>query len=42
MKAMSNRKFGNGKATLDNGYGSFLTMLKYKLEDRGERADPYR
>ena len=36
MKAMSNKRFRNGKATLDNGYGMFLTILKYKLEDRGK------
>jgi len=36
MKAMSNKGFGNGKATLDNGYGLFLNMLKYKLADRGK------
>ncbi len=36
MKALSNKGFGNGKATLDNGYGSFLTMLEYKLFDRGK------
>lgn len=36
MRAMSNKKFGNGKATLDNGYGLFLDMLKYKLDDRGK------
>ena len=36
MKALSNKGFGNGKATLDNGYGMFLNMLKYKLEDRGK------
>lgn len=36
MKNMSNKGFGNGKATLDNGYGLFLTMLKYKLADRGK------
>ena len=34
MKAMSNRGFGNGKATMDNGYGIFLNMLEYKLADR--------
>ena len=28
---MSNKGFGNGKATLDNGYGKFLNMLEYKL-----------
>lgn len=37
MKAIANRKFKNGKATLDNGYGSFVTMLKYKLEERGKQ-----
>lgn len=36
MKNMSNKGFGNGKATLDNGYGLFLTMLEYKLSDRGK------
>lgn len=36
MKAMANKSFGNGKATLDNGYGMFLTMLEYKLRDRGK------
>lgn len=36
MKAMANKGFGNGKATLDNGYGMFLTMLEYKLRDRGK------
>lgn len=35
MKAMSNKGFGNGKATLDNGYGMFLKMLDYKLEEKG-------
>ena len=34
MKAMSNKGFGNGKATMDNGYGMFLEMLGYKLSDR--------
>ena len=37
MKAMSNKGFGNGKATMDNGYGMFLNMLEYKLENRGKR-----
>ena len=37
MRAMSNKGFGNGKATLDNSYGMFLTMLEYKLENRGKR-----
>ena len=36
MKAMSNKGFGNGKATLDNGYGLFLQKLKYKLLERGK------
>lgn len=36
MKSMSNKGFGNGKATLDNGYGLFLNLLEYKLKDRGK------
>ena len=36
MKSMSNKGFGNGKATLDNGYGMFLSMLKYKLSDKNK------
>lgn len=36
MKSMSNKGFGNGKATLDNGYGLFLSMLEYKLSDRNK------
>ena len=36
MKTMSNKGFGNGKATLDNGYGLFLNFLEYKLKDRGK------
>lgn len=36
MRAMSNKGFGNGKATLDNGYGLFLRMLEYKLSERGK------
>ena len=36
MRAMSNHNFGNGKATLDNGYGMFLTLLEYKLLDRNK------
>lgn len=36
MKSMSNKGFGNGKATLDNGYSMFLNMLEYKLNDRGK------
>lgn len=30
MKALSNKGFRNGKATLDNGNGMFLSMLEYK------------
>jgi len=37
MRSMANKGFGNGKATIDNGYGMFLTMLNYKLEKRGKR-----
>ena len=36
MQAMSNKGFGNGKATLDNGYGMFLNMLNYKLSNRNK------
>lgn len=36
MRAMSNKGFGNGKATLDNGYGMFLSMLDYKLSERNK------
>lgn len=36
MKSMSNKCFGNGKATLDNGYGKFLSMLEYKLSERNK------
>lgn len=36
MQSMSNRGFGNGKATMDNGYGMFLNMLEYKLAERGK------
>ena len=35
MKAVSNSGFGNGKATMDNGWGMFLRMLEYKLRDHG-------
>lgn len=34
MKSMSSKKFGNGKSTMDNGYGMFLKMLEYKFADR--------
>ena len=36
MRSMANKGFGNGKATLDNGYGMFLSMLEYKLSDRNK------
>ena len=36
MQALSNKSFGNGKATMDNGFGMFRTMLDYKLRDRGK------
>ena len=36
MKALSNQKFHNGKATMDNGYGQFLNLLEYKLMNRGK------
>lgn len=35
MKGMS-RALNFGKSTMDNGYGSFLNMLEYKLEQRGK------
>lgn len=35
MRAMSDKAHGNGKATLDNGYGMFLDMLEYKLAEKG-------
>lgn len=36
MKSISNRGFGNGKATMDNGYGMFTIFLEYKLQERGK------
>ena len=36
MKSIANKGFGNGKATCDNGYGLFLSMLGYKLSDRNK------
>ena len=35
LKSLANKGFGNGKATMDNGYGMFLNMLSYKLSDKG-------
>lgn len=36
MRSMAGKSFGNGKATMDNGYGMFLSMLEYKLSDRNK------
>ena len=36
MRAQANKGFGNGKATMDNGWGVFKYMLSYKLEERGK------
>ena len=36
MKAIANKGFGNGKATFDNGWGMFTTMLDYKMAERGK------
>lgn len=35
LKAMS-RGLNFGKSVMDNGYGNFLNMLSYKLEERGK------
>lgn len=35
MKSTANKGFGNGKATMDNGWSLFVNMLKYKLEEHG-------
>ena len=37
MRSMANKGFGNGKATMDNGYGMFLNMLEYKLRWQGKQ-----
>lgn len=36
VKAIANKGFGNGKATLDNGWGMFTKMLDYKMAERGK------
>lgn len=36
MQSVANKKNFIAKATLDNGYGMFTTLLKYKLADRGK------
>ena len=44
MRAMSNKGFGNGKSTLDNGFGMFVNFLEYKLFIRGKelvKVDKY-
>lgn len=44
MKNMTNKGFGNGKATMDNGYGKFLNLMEYKLRERGKyfvKVDKY-
>ena len=35
MRTMANKGFGNGKATMDNGFGMFQAMLAYKLKRKG-------
>ena len=44
MRSMSNKGFGNGKSTLDNGFGMFVNFLEYKLSIRGKelvKVDKY-
>lgn len=36
MRSLSNKGFGNGKATLDNGFGEFRKQLGYKLSVQGK------
>ena len=36
MRDMSNKSFGNGLSTMDNGYGMFVKMLTYKLEEKNK------
>ena len=36
MKGIANKKRHLGKSTMDNAWGLFTTLLKYKLEDRGK------
>lgn len=36
LTSISNKGFGNGKATNDNGFGMYRQFLKYKLEERGK------
>lgn len=37
MQSLSNKGFGNGKATLDNAWGMFTVMLDYKLQEQGKQ-----
>ena len=37
MKSLSNKGFGNGKATLDNAWGIFTVILDYKLQEQGKQ-----
>ena len=37
MRSMADKGFGNGKATLDNGWGMFTDFLEYKLKDQGKQ-----
>jgi len=37
MRKISNKSFGLGKVTQDNGYGMFLEYLDYKLERKGKK-----
>ena len=37
MMSLSNKGFGNGKATLDNAWGMFTVMLDYKLQEQGKQ-----
>ena len=44
IRSMSNKGFGNGKSTLDNGFGMFVNFLEYKLFIRGKelvKVDKY-
>ena len=36
MKEMS-KEMGFGKSVFDNGWGMFVSFLKYKLEEQGKR-----
>ena len=36
FRAMSNKGFGNGRATMDNGGGMFQRFLEYKMLERGK------